>query len=226
MDETKRRRGRPATFDRAGALEAAVELFWRHGYDGTSISMLTEAMGVTPPTLYAAFGSKLGLYQEALARYRARERAASTKAGSVYEKLEAFLRDAARRFTASGSERGCMIATGSLRCGPDGEAAVAAAAQLRGQSLREAMAGMQAAKADGSLPADVDAEALARFYTAVVEGMAVQATDGASVERLNAVVDLALAAWPGSREPSSSRPRGLTSSSTSRRRGLPPEKRR
>jgi len=196
---TKRGRGRPASFDREAALDRAVELFWKHGYEGASIALLTDAMGVTPPTLYAAFGSKEALYGEALARYRRREAqaAAPPQAGdTLFDLVERFLRDAAQRFAAPGGPRGCMVAVGFLQCGPEGQAAAGAAAAARAEGLALFVAAVDAARARGELPSGVDGAALARFYSAVVEGMAVQAIDGADAAQLDAVVDFALAAWP------------------------------
>jgi len=198
-----RRRGRPATFDREAALEAAVALFWQHGYEGTSIAMLTEAMGVTAPTLYAAFGSKEALYCDALGRYQQREAQAIAQelgeAGTLGRMVEGFLRASAARFTAGDGPKGCMVAVGSLQHGPDGQAAADATAQARAIALERFVAAVDGAKAGGELPPDTDSAALARFYTAVAQGMSAQAADGADVQALNAVIDLALKAWPAPR---------------------------
>lgn len=200
MTDTQRRRGRPATFDREAALEAAVSLFWRHGYDGTSIAMLTEAMGVTAPTLYSAFGSKGALYCAALGHYQQQERRtnapALARSTTTYRMIEDFLRASAARFTAPDRGRGCMIAIGAIQCGPDGQAAADATGAARADALARFVALLDVAKAKGEIPADTDCEALARFYMAVIQGMAVQATDGADPSQLNALVEVALAAWP------------------------------
>lgn len=194
-------RGRPRTFDRETALDAAVDMFWRHGYEGTSIADLTAAMGVTPPTLYAAFGSKEDLYREALGRYlerSERERGTSGDA-SAYAMIEHYLRAAADRFTDPGHPRGCMVSTASLYCAAENEAARSAAAALRTLAFEAAVAACERAKSTGELLPATDAVALARFYSAIAQGMSVQAVDGATAAELHAVVDLALAAWPGQR---------------------------
>jgi TetR/AcrR family transcriptional regulator, copper-responsive repressor len=189
-----RRRGRPPSFDRLAALDAATRLFWQYGYEGTSIAMLTEAMGATPPTLYAAFGSKEALYCEALAHYgRATGGETSDR---LYANVEQFLRAAAVRFTRIGEPRGCMISTGSLRAAADQPAAVEATAARRAAAFDGFVERVKIAIAQGELPPDTNAQALARFYSAVAQGMSVQAIDGATAEDLNALVDLALAAWP------------------------------
>jgi AcrR family transcriptional regulator len=198
MSDPARLRGRPATFDRAAALKAATELFWRHGYEGTSIAMLTEATGFAAPTLYAAFGSKPALYREAITRYQAgdREREGGPE-GPPYRIVERFLHTVADQFTDPARPRGCMVATGSLRCGAEGQEAVAVAASMRAEGLKQFVALLEAAKRTGEAPAETDAAALAGFFMAVVQGMSIQAIDGADAASLHAIADAALAAWPG-----------------------------
>jgi TetR/AcrR family transcriptional regulator, copper-responsive repressor len=194
-----RRRGRPSSFDREAALAAAVDLFWRHGYEGVSISMLTEAMGVTPPTLYTAFGSKQGLYREAVTAYAASGRGGAAPRParlSPYEIVEAFLHSRAELFTDPSRPPGCMVATGTLRCGLDGLDAAEATTALREAGIERFVRILEAAKQAGDLPPDTDAAAIARFYIAVVQGMSVQAIDGASAADLHRVADAALRAWP------------------------------
>jgi AcrR family transcriptional regulator len=203
MSEQIRRRGRPRTFDCAAALDAAMRLFWRHGYEGTSIADLTKATGVTPPTLYAAFGSKEELYREALAHHRKSEGTPSV--GVISDEtparagLESFLREAARVFTDPSKPAGCMISIGSLRCAPENEAARKAAAAFRAKAFDGFSARLKRAQKLGELPAGTDIDALARFYTAMVQGMSIQALDGASRAKLDAMVDVAMDAWPGKR---------------------------
>lgn len=189
-------RGRPRTFDREAALRAAVVLFWRHGYEGTSIAMLTDAVGVTPPTLYAAFGSKEELYREALAAFRGDERSAALVGGSLFQTLAAFLHRQARRFADPTSPRGCMVATGTLRAGEENRSAADLAAGHRSDDLALFVRLLGEAKARGELDPDAAVAAVARFYIAVVQGMSVQAIDGASADELVALADVALAAWP------------------------------
>ena len=200
MNEPVRKRGRPATFDQAAALDVAATLFQRHGFDGTSIAMLTEGTGVTAPTLYAAFGSKEELYSRALAHYQQRGRDARISLpyprSSVYRTVETFLRQAAIRFADPKGPKGCMVATGSLACGTESQSAAETTACARRTSLEAFVVQLEQAKRDGELPVDTDSEALARFYSAVVQGMSVQAIDGADTTNLNALVDIALAAWP------------------------------
>jgi TetR/AcrR family transcriptional regulator, copper-responsive repressor len=204
MPKGQRRRGRPATFHREAALDAAVFLFWRHGYDGTSISMLTEAMGVTAPTLYSAFGSKAALYCEALVRYQRREFQANAQmladSPNVYRMVEGFFRASAARFASAEGGRGCMVVIGAIQCGPDSQAAAEVTSAARANSLAQFVTLLEVGKAKGEIPPSTDSEILARFYTAVLQGMGVQAADGADAAQLNALADIALTVWPGSRQ--------------------------
>ena len=111
--------------------------------------------------------------------------------------IEGYLRSAADRFTAPGRPAGCMISTASLNCAAENQAARAAAAALRAQAFDLLVAKLEWAKSTGELPASADPHALARFYSAIVQGMSVQAIDGAPAAALHNLVDLALAAWPG-----------------------------
>lgn len=200
MKQKKRSRGRPATFDKEQALDAATVLFLQHGYEGTSIAMLTDAMGVTPPTLYSAFGSKEQLYMKTLARY---QRLQVEHTVSLYEAptttiefVERLLRASAIWFARTDGPRGCMVAIGALSCGPEDQPIVDATRQARVLALKRLKARITRAKENGEVPADCNAEALSRFITAISQGLAIQARDGADLKQLNAIVDVALAAWP------------------------------
>ena len=161
--------------------------------------MLTTALGCTSPTLYAAFGSKEGLYRKALAAYRRNDDITPGRAPDdlqPYEMVERYLRAAAAEFVNKDHPCGCMVAVGSLHSAPGNESASAAAAAARTESLNAFIARIELADRRGQFANPVNAEAIARFYTAVVQGMAVQAIDGASQDQLNLVVDMALSAWP------------------------------
>jgi AcrR family transcriptional regulator len=199
MSATGKRRGRPASFNREAALDAAAALFGRHGYEGTSLTMLTTALGCTAPTLYAAFGSKEGLYRETLAAYRRKEMKApggAPKDLSPYAMVERYLREAARRLADKDRPDASMVAVGSLHCAPGNEATSAAAAAARAEGLRDFIARLEEAERQGHFADRINAEAIAHFYTAVAQGLSVQAIDGATLDQLNAIVDMALAAWP------------------------------
>lgn len=191
-----RRRGRPCGFDREAALTRAIETFWARGYEGTSIADLTQAMGITAPSLYAAFGSKAALYREALDRYRGEQGASAAQAlaeePTLLRALTRMFRGAAHDFTSARHPPGCMISTAVLTCAEENRDVAAHVAGLRAASLGLLQARIEQAVAAGELPADTDARALARYYGAILHGMSVQAQDGATTAELLAVVERAL----------------------------------
>jgi AcrR family transcriptional regulator len=193
-------KGRPRGFDRDQALEAALMEFWRHGYEATSVATLTKAMGINPPSLYAAFGDKRKLFSAAVQRYAethgdygARALGQPTARGVV----ETMLRLAAAEYTDAGHPPGCLVIDAATNTS---EASQDVAEELRAyrEGTKRAIAERIAADVEaGALPATTDAEALATFYAAVIQGMSTQARDGAGEEQLQRVADMALAAWPG-----------------------------
>jgi AcrR family transcriptional regulator len=189
--------------DRDVGLEVAARLFWEHGYEGTSIAQLTRAMGVTPPSLYAMFGSKEDLYRQALDHNIERESKRRSEAlqGQMpaYDAIAFYLHDVAQGVTDPNKPRGCMISTAVLQHSEENEAVAKAVAARRKASIQAMKARFDRAVSEGELPTDTDTDALARFYSAVVQGMSAQACDGACTATLKRLVDIALSAWPGSR---------------------------
>lgn len=193
--------GRPRGFDRDVALDRALELFWARGYEGTSVADLTEAMGVTPPSLYAAFGSKAELYGAALERYQERyggcARAALAEEKTAKAAVSRLLHEAARNFADRGHPAGCMLSLGAVACAPEHQAIADAVAALRADMIDAIKRRLDRALAEGELAAGTDTAGLARFVGALLQGMAVQAHDGADEAALTSIADAALAAWPG-----------------------------
>jgi AcrR family transcriptional regulator len=198
-------RGRPRAFDRETALDQALMVFWQHGYDATSIAALTEAMGITASSLYAAFGDKRTLFTAAVHRYlqgparfttTALDGAAPDGAGSAREAVERLLRAAAATYTEPGHPPGCLVISAATNCPPhsiDVQAELRAIRAQGQQALRQRIAvGIRARE----LPADTNAQALATFYAATLQGMSGLARDGATHADLDGVVTAALAAWP------------------------------
>ncbi|MFC5676120.1 TetR/AcrR family transcriptional regulator [Aeromicrobium endophyticum] len=179
--------GRPRSFDRDEALAAAVEQFWRTGYDQTSIAMLTQAMGVTPPSLYAAFGDKDHLFDEASTRYFERTCEAVDAAAAQPTARAAIARmldDTARAHTDTRTPLGCLMLT-EPRLAPQREA-------LRDRLARRIARGV----AEGDLPSSVRPDELAAFLVAVMRGMSGCARDGGTTAEVLAIADTALAAVP------------------------------
>ncbi len=194
-DGAPRRRGRPPAFDRQEVLAKAVKTFWRLGYEGASIADLTAAMGISPQSLYAAFSSKADLYREALSWYQARVGASTARAleeKDVVAALSRLLRESARAFTKRGRPRGCMVSTAVLTCAVENEPVARHVSGLRRRRLGMIKARIERGVAEGQLRANTDPEALARFVGAIVQGMSVQARDGASGRVLTAVAEHAI----------------------------------
>jgi len=195
-------RGRPREFDVNEALDRALEVFWRKGYEGASLDDLTAATGVNRPSLYAAFGNKEELFRKALARYTRGpaayfgEALNEPTARAVVERL---LGGAAELLSDPRKPRGCLIVQGALTCGKEVDA-VAVHRELiaRRAAGQEALRRrLERAVEEGDLPPGTDCADLARYVATVIHGMAVQATGGASRDELSRVVALALRAWPG-----------------------------
>ncbi|WP_025885519.1 TetR/AcrR family transcriptional regulator [Asaia prunellae] len=190
----KRAGGRPRSFDRDAALETAMRMFWKHGYEGVSFQQLTAALGIGAPSLYAAFGNKEALYREALNRYADKRGASDLSfmegARSAREAVRLLLDGTASGLVDPEGEVGCMLNTGMIANHPDLEGLARDLARRRAQ--------FRALLAD-TLQRWVEreqAEGLSCFVTAVMQGMAIQARDGFGRDQLQIVVNEALTAVP------------------------------
>ena len=192
-------RGRPREFCVEEALSKALRLFWSKGYDGTSISDLTEAMGITRPSLYAAFGNKESLFRKALDLYESEKKAYVGKAltqPSARAVAETLLRGAVANSTACGEPHGCLGVITSVACGNEAEA-VRAEVVERSHVVRKALVDRFAqAKQSGDLPEHTDVEGLTSLLYALMMGISVQAGAGATRADLDRLVDTGLAMWP------------------------------
>lgn len=199
MSEKTTTRGRPRSFDRTAALDAATRVFWQKGYTAASMNDLCEAMGIGSPSLYAAFGSKEQLYAEAIRHYgslgapqlfEALESAPTAKLG-----IEAFLRFAARVLACPDRPLGCMVVLSSVASeGVTGLADMIL--EYRKASLKLIEARLQRGIKEGELPKGTNVKALARFFVTVHQGMSIQARDGASTKELDVIATTAMQAWP------------------------------
>ncbi|WP_343316116.1 TetR/AcrR family transcriptional regulator [Brucella sp. BE17] len=183
----KSRGGRPWSFDREAAIETAMRLFWRCGFEGVSISDLTKAIGIAPPSLYAAFGSKAELYQEALSHYEKTlgtfDHVALNSATSLAHAVRLLLEASIKAVTHAGLERGCMISSGMTACHPDHTMLASDAAKRRdAMRHRIAQALQPFAKPD-------EVTRLSRHVAAVMQGISIQARDGATPAELQEIVE-------------------------------------
>lgn len=195
-----KRRGRPRAFDRDAALSKAVHLFWKRGFEATSIADLTAELGIGAPSLYAAFGSKEQLYAEALERY------VSDNEGYVWtdfrsaetarEAVRSLLFNSAAALTGCVKDmpRGCMVTLAQVG-GADHEALEQLIRAARAQTLERLFLRIQEGVATGEIPASADVSGLARFVQTTQAGMSILARDGASQRDLQAVAEIAMEGW-------------------------------
>jgi AcrR family transcriptional regulator len=212
IQESKRGRGRPAAFDRAKALHAAMKLFWERGYEGTSFDDLIAAMGISASSFYNSFGSKEALYCEATRTYLewagqwffAILHDPSTDTRTAFALL---FEATAEEFTRRGDHPlGCMVSLAGTHCPPGMKNIRDMMAEHRAFSEGALAARIRKGVADGEVPADVDCDMLAAYYSAVARGLAVQARDGASREKLAEIGRLAMRAWPAGKSKRRSKP--------------------
>jgi AcrR family transcriptional regulator len=207
VQDGRRRRGRPAEFDRDAALKAATKLFWERGYEGTSFDELIAAMGISASSFYNSFGSKEQLYCEATKAYL--ESAGrwffgilnddKTDTHTAFSRLFAAT---AEEFTRTDHPAGCMISLACTHTAPGLKNIKEMMVEHRAFSEGAMAARIREGIARGDVPDDTDVEILAAYYSAVARGLAVQARDGASRERMEEIGHVAMRAWPsaGARE--------------------------
>ena len=195
-------RGRPREFDTEKALDAALLLFWRHGYEGTSLAALTQAMGIKVPSLYAAFGNKEELFKKVLDRYI--QRPASYLPNSLKEPtaravVEKLFRGAIDMVMSRRHPDGCLLVQGALASGPLGESVTQELSRRRAGAEAALRGRFERALAESDLPSDADPAGLARYIITVLWGMSVQASGGATRAQLRETGDMALRAWPANK---------------------------
>lgn len=191
--------GRPRTFDMDQALDRALEVFWRKGYEGATLCDLTAAMGINPPSLYAAFGNKEGLFRKALDRYEAKHEALwreAMAAPTAYEAVARLLKGTAKSLGDERNPRGCLMVQGALCGGEECDAVKRELAARRDANVALIRDRLKRAKREGDLPANADPASLARYVATVIHGMAVEAASGATRKELERVAATALAAFP------------------------------
>jgi AcrR family transcriptional regulator len=190
---------RPRDFDIDTAIDRALRQFWRKGYEGTSLRDLTEAMGISRPSLYAAFGNKEGLFRKAVERYvqgPGARVAAALAAPSAREAVERLLHVYSDAPGETDRPRGCLLVQGALACSEQGEPIRHELAELRAATEAALSVRLKRAKSEGDLAADENPTDLARYVWTICNGLAVQAAGGATRGELRRVVARALRAWP------------------------------
>jgi AcrR family transcriptional regulator len=199
MKSAPKPKGRPREFDVDKALDAALLLFWRHGYEGTSLSALTQAMRINVPSLYAAFGNKEELFKKVLDCYI--QRPASYLPNSLKEPtaravVEKLFRGAIGMVMSPSHPDGCLLVQGALASGPLGKSVTAELSRRRAGAEAAVSRRFERAVSEGDLPADVDPAKLARYVITVLWGMSVQAAGGATRAQLKEIAAMALRSFP------------------------------
>lgn len=187
--------GRPRAFDEGEALDRAIDVFWRLGYEGASLAELTKAMGINKPSMYHVFGSKEELFVRALQQYGVsyhRHLNTVLAQPNAYAVIESYLRSTAEAVRA-GHVPGCLSIQGGLACAPSNARIPQLLAEYR-QGIETAVAAALSETAEARSTLGVDTAALAGYAVTIGEGLAVHAAGGVAQERLDAVVDVALAA--------------------------------
>lgn len=195
-------RGRPRNFDRDLALRRAMDVFWAKGYEGAQLTDLTTAMGINPPSFYAAFGSKEAAFREALKLYEHKMGEGRIKAfgddldtrGSIRAMLDHGI-DVALAAPGSG---GCLIMLGMINAAPGNEPLRDLLRNRRREGLAQVLARLERGVRDGDLPPSTDVMRLAMFYCAMLQAISLQARDGATREELDDIAAVAMRAMPES----------------------------
>jgi AcrR family transcriptional regulator len=190
--------GRPRSFDEAKALERAMRVFWRRGYEGASLPELTKAMGINRPSMYAAFGNKEQLFKKAVERYSEAPQAFledCLAAPTIRDVAHRLFQGTAERLADPKNPRGCLILQGALACGKESESIRRDLIARR--AVREEMIRHRFAQAGSrELPKGMKADDLARYVATVLQGLAIQAASGATAEELKGIADVAMRSWP------------------------------
>lgn len=196
-------RGRPRSFDRDAALDKVMNVFWAKGYECAQISDFTAAIGITPPSFYAAFGNKEQAFREAVDYYR------RTIGAAPFDALEkaATIRDGIRKWLELNADSafacpagGCMISVSFIQCKPENEPVKDFLKAIRSANHQQLAARLQRAVNEGDLPEDTDLTQMAEFYHAVQQSLSYEARDGSSREAVQKIIEMALRAMPEKRD--------------------------
>jgi AcrR family transcriptional regulator len=189
------RTGRPISFDRDAALEAAMLLFWERGYEGTSMADLTQAMGLNPSSIYAAFGDKRALFSLAVMRYMESRAQYATKAleePTLDKVIRALFDNTVVFLTTPGHPPTCMTLAGAVGCSVDATPARDIMTEIRKQNEVAMRQRFLQARKSGELPKDVNVDDYTRYLSSILAGLSVQAANGSTKAELKRTAKMAL----------------------------------
>lgn len=194
-----RRRGRPKCFNEQRALEKAMLLFWQYGYEATSISDLTHALGITAPSLYSSFGDKAGLFEKCLDYYLAHEACAIDQifdqAKTAKIAMGLYLRENLKSLVQTHKPKGCMLVVSTMNCSTANREIQQHLLEKRYITKSKIYQRLEQGQIAGDIPQWTDLAAMTDFYVTLLQGMTIQARDGATIQQLEKVVQTAIKTW-------------------------------
>lgn len=195
MKTGKRKTGRPINFDKDAALEAAMLLFWERGYEGASMAGLTQAMGLNPSSIYAAFGAKHALFQLAVKRYMEKRAIYAGKAleePTLAKFIRALFASTVAFLTTPGHPPACMTLAGAVGCSRDATPARDLMTEIRKQNQVALRERLLKARKSGELPKGINVDDYARYLSTILAGLSIQAANGSTKAELNRTAQMAL----------------------------------
>ncbi|RZG75846.1 TetR/AcrR family transcriptional regulator [Acinetobacter wuhouensis] len=197
--ELKRRRGRPKCFNEQEALQKAMILFWKYGYEATAMSDLTKALNLTAPSIYSTFGDKSQLFHACLDYYLKHEACSLDlifqQAETAKVAIELYLYENLKKLLQQDKPTGCMLVTATMNCSEQHQPLQHDLLLKRQQVKEKIYQRLQQGVEDGDLSSDADIQAMTDYYSTVIQGLTMQARDGVAIEQLENVVTLALKTW-------------------------------
>ena len=187
--------GRPISFDKNAALEAAMLLFWERGYEGTSMADLTQAMGLNPSSIYAAFGDKHALFELAVKRYmemRAQYAGKALEEPTLEKVVRALFDNTVEFLTTPGHPPTCMTLAGAVGCSLDASPARDLMTEIRKQNQAALRQRLLKARKSGELSKDIDVDDYTRYLSTIIAGLSIQAANGSTKAELNRTAQMAL----------------------------------
>jgi len=187
--------GRPISFDKDAALEAAMLLFWERGYEGTSMADLTQAMGLNPSSIYAAFGDKHALFQLTVKRYmeiRAQYAVKALEEPTLERFIRALFDNTVAFLTTPGHPPICMTLAGAIGCSVDAKPARDLMTEIRKQNQGALRKRLLKARKSGELPKGINLDDYTRYLSSIIAGLSIQAANGSTKQELKRTAKMAL----------------------------------